>query len=431
MTDPSEQPSAAERATEAQPEAFLDLSTAAHATGDVEMSQEDSAAIAAIIAEDIAAMDGGDDVDVDIPEIVQGEETVQTMVAPPAVTAEALDNTVMEGVQAASASQDPASAQEDLPVPPIEGAAQAPLEPSPQQPTPHIYIFVQIFDPQFQSLITLRGHLAKREEKVTEAVRKVLPWPADQDVHIWERVGAFGTISIGSASTFDDVESLTDGSIVIAAKKLSDKEYVFQPLGHTESRLISTSVSTLQSAGKFSKLYDFLRYQWLSRRKHPTDAYTGEITMSTFGEPYFKGSLHKGLRHGQGTSVSDSGTHYTGSFLLGNRSGTGTMIHQNGDMYTGDWENDECNGQGTFIQKRTGNQYVGGYKDGRRFGKGVSYWEVADEEMKMCQICYDKEMDALFYDCGHVCACVECAKQVDCCPICRKSVVAVVRIFKT
>lgn len=73
---------------------------------------------------------------------------------------------------------------------------------------------------------------------------------------------------------------------------------------------------------------------------------------------------------------------------------------------------------------------MGGYQEGKPWGKGITYWEVADEEGEMCQICYGEAVDSLFYDCGHVCACVECAKQVEVCPICRKTVKQVVRIWK-
>ena len=53
------------------------------------------------------------------------------------------------------------------------------------------------------------------------------------------------------------------------------------------------------------------------------------------------------------------------------------------------------------------------FENGKRWGKGITYWEVADEQGDMCQICMAEEIDALFYDCGHVCSCVECAKHVE------------------
>ena len=58
-------------------------------------------------------------------------------------------------------------------------------------------------------------------------------------------------------------------------------------------------------------------------------------------------------------------------------------------------------------------------------------YEIADEEENLCKICYEKEMDALLYDCGHVVACEECARCVEVCPFCRRNVRGVVRIWRT
>lgn len=167
-------------------------------------------------------------------------------------------------------------------------------------------------------------------------------------------------------------------------------------------------------------------------RNHPTDAFTGtKIIDDSITGDHYSGELVKGRYHGKGTHISDAGIVYTGDFVLGCRQGQGLMEYPSGDTYSGDWVDDQRSGQGTFIERRTGNKYVGGYRDGKRYGKGISYWEVADEEMDLCQICYSEDQDALFYDCGHVCACVTCAKQVDICPMCRKNVISVVRIYKT
>ena len=140
-----------------------------------------------------------------------------------------------------------------------------------------------------------------------------------------------------------------------------------------------------------------------------------------------------GRFHGaKGTHISSHGHTYEGPFVAGQRSGeSGTMTYSNGDVYKGSWLKDERHGQGEFVERRTGNRYVGGYENGKRWGKGVTYWEIADEEGDMCQICYSEAINALFYDCGHVCACVECARQVDTCPICRRSVKSVIRMFRS
>lgn len=188
----------------------------------------------------------------------------------------------------------------------------------------------------------------------------------------------------------------------------------------------------LGAAGLFTNPDRLAQYLWASSRRHPTRAFTGTKTIdATFNGDYYSGEFHKGYYHGKGTHISDSGATYTGDFIFGQRHGKGKMEYPSGDTYEGDWVEDQRHGQGTFIERKTGNKYVGGYKDGKRHGKGISYWEVADEEMDLCQICYSEEKDALFYDCGHVCACVACARQIDTCPICRKNVINVVKIYKT
>jgi hypothetical protein len=107
------------------------------------------------------------------------------------------------------------------------------------------------------------------------------------------------------------------------------------------------------------------------------------------------------------------------------------MTFSNGDQYSGHWSHDQMDGQGKMVYAVTDNTYIGGFRQGKRHGKGVMYYEVADEQMDTCQICYEEEIDGLFYDCGHVCACMACAKRLDNCPVCRKVVKAVVKMYKT
>ena len=191
--------------------------------------------------------------------------------------------------------------------------------------------------------------------------------------------------------------------------------------------------TALLAEGDFTSPEPLSRYLWMSARHHPTQAFTGHQTIAPFGSTFYSGPIVKGLYHGDSaTFTASNGQTYKGPFVAGEKSGAhGTMTYQNGDTYEGSWLKDEKHGQGTFVEKRTGNKYVGGFENGKRWGKGVTYWEVADEEGDMCQICYSDEIDALFYDCGHVCACYECAKQVEACPICRKNVRHVVRMYRS
>ncbi len=45
-----------------------------------------------------------------------------------------------------------------------------------------------------------------------------------------------------------------------------------------------------------------------------------------------------------------------------------------------------------------------------------------------CVVCMDARAEYLFVGCGHVCACGQCATQLDACPACRKAS-ATTRVF--
>ena len=171
-------------------------------------------------------------------------------------------------------------------------------------------------------------------------------------------------------------------------------------------------------------------FHYLHGHDNPT-YFQEHVTNSYFGRYYSSCSVKMGRAHGQGTLVTLAGDAYTGTFVAGEKSGQGDMAYANGDTYTGEWKANEPNGQGRMVYAKTGNVYTGGFKKRKRHGKGHMVFEVADEEMHLCKICYEVEMDALFYDCGHVVACDECARQVDVCPVCRRNVRAVVKIWKT
>ena len=150
---------------------------------------------------------------------------------------------------------------------------------------------------------------------------------------------------------------------------------------------------------------------------------------------YFSGASYtvqrtKGRYHGHGKFIYENGDQYEGNLVGDFRNGKGVMRYQNGDVYDGEWKLNVPDGRGKFVYAKTGNTYVGGFKAGRRHGRGVMQFLVADEEQQLCQICYEEEMDSLFYDCGHVCACVACAKQLSNCPVCRKPIISAVKMFR-
>ncbi|KAL4961024.1 putative MATH and UCH domain protein [Aspergillus stella-maris] len=349
----------------------------------VAVVDENDAVIAAIIAGDVQQLD----------------EEVQ----PPTPQEQEPTPSAPEDQTDAPAEQEPVPSTEEVPVP----------EPEKILPVEHVYYYIQVFDIESQSLRTMGSFFSKKHKTIKRAIRKNLGWPSTKDFQVWQRVDNTEIFSLASAETFE-IEA-PDGTCFIVGDKLN-----------VEKR------SKLHERGLFANPDHLVRYLWANSRNHPTKAFTGNKTIdATFTSDYYSGDIMKGYFHGQGKHISDSAATYTGAFVLGKRHGQGLMEYPTGDTYDGDWFENQCHGQGTFVERKTGNKYVGGYKDGKRHGKGISYWEVADEEMDLCQICFGEEQDALFYDCGHVCACVTCARQVDICPICRKNIVSVVKIYRT
>ena len=59
--------------------------------------------------------------------------------------------------------------------------------------------------------------------------------------------------------------------------------------------------------------------------------------------------------------------------------------------------------------------------------------EEEDDDDDSCIVCMDQPKDALFYKCGHIAACMDCAcmlkQRNDPCVICRKPIDSVVRTF--
>lgn len=286
-------------------------------------------------------------------------------------------------------------------------------EPEVVLPVEHEYYFLQVFDIESQSLRTVGSFFSQAGEKIKAAVRKHLDWPATKDFQIWHRIEVTEVMDVSATSCFGS--DSPDGSCYIVGDKLN-----------------SVQRSQFSEKGLFVNPTLLVNYLWAASRHHPSKAFTGTKTVeATFTSDFYSGEIVKGFYHGKGKHVSDSAATYTGDFVLGRRHGKGVIEYPTGDTYDGDWSENQYNGQGTFIEHKTGNKYVGGYKDGKRHGKGISYWEVADEEKDLCQICFGEEQDALFYDCGHVCACVACARMVDICPICRKNILNVVKIYRT
>jgi len=55
--------------------------------------------------------------------------------------------------------------------------------------------------------------------------------------------------------------------------------------------------------------------------------------------------------------------------------------------------------------------------------------ETMDDD-SLCKICMDSPIDCVMLECGHMCTCTNCGKQMAECPICRQYVVRVVKTFR-
>ena len=323
---------------------------------------------------------------------------------PPVDAATVIEETI------ASVRDSQAEAQEQS-----NDTASEPEVTTPPRPVPNVYGFLQVFDADAQNFRVHSTFFGKRDESAKAVVRRCMGYESDKEFYAWHRETTLDGAGVDDKATFYDI-NFSDGVDIIVGEILSDAKK-----------------EELRQQGKFSSPFALSKYLRMLERRHPVQARTTTqpIEIADFGHNYYKGPLVNGQMHGRDClMITSYGHKYEGPLVMNDKDGAlGKMTYQNGDIYEGGWRNDERDGQGTLIEKRTGNKYVGGFQNGKKWGKGVTHWQVADEEAQMCQICYGEEIDALFFDCGHVCSCVECAKQCEVCPICRKTVKQVVRMF--
>jgi hypothetical protein len=185
--------------------------------------------------------------------------------------------------------------------------------------------------------------------------------------------------------------------------------------------------SSLAARAAFADPQTYLAFRSFARNfPHQLN---GHFTYNYFSSQYYKGDIANGHRHGHGIRIYHSGATYDGTFRLGQHHGHGFYTFQNGNTYDGDWVANQQHGSGTFVEAATGNTYVGGWKHDKKFGEGVTHWRNAEESERLCRICWDEAADSAFYDCGHVVACLTCAREVQICPVCRKRVLSSMKLY--
>ncbi|KAF2999270.1 hypothetical protein E8E13_003636 [Curvularia kusanoi] len=349
--------------------------------------------------------------------IVPVQSRPQTPTTVPPVTVEGIVETMIEdssdGPGALRASvivgdTEMGGTQQDLPPPP---PPPIPRAPSPEPPADEIYFFLKLFNPEKQVLEARGTYIAKKSARVDETIVKCLGLPSEdkKKLEIWEEEELNTLRSIKNRRSFLQVD-LHNTSVIIATMPQTSEQR-----------------SAIAARAAFADLQPFLAYRTFSRN-FPSHL-SGHFTYDYFSSEYYKGEIKNGHRHGHGKMLYHSGATYEGTFQLGQRHGHGLYTFQNGDTYDGDWVDNQQHGSGTFVEAATGNTYVGGWKNDKKFGEGVTHWKNAQEEERLCRICWEDAADAAFYDCGHVVACLQCAKEVQSCPVCRKRVLCAMKLY--
>lgn len=339
--------------------------------------------------------------------VVPGELPIPVPIAPP------IDDTLMGDLPAELVQP----VVLGIPSPPqvdLNGNIMPPLgAPPPFTNTPvrveDIYFFVKLFDAENQKLKPLGSFLARKSSRVDHAIQKILGIPKDKTLLIFDEEEVATGHPLRRRKTFQE-EDLHNGSILIAQRPVSDE-----------------LKASLAARGAFADPQGYLRA--VADARNFPDIVNGKFTLDYFGSEYYSGEMRHRIPHGAGKKIYHSGDVYTGTFQVAQRHGQGTMIFSNGDEYTGLWENNQQHGHGVFVEKETGNKYEGNWKAGKKHGKGVTHWEVAHNEERVCRICWEEAAESAFYDCGHVVACLACARRVESCPVCRRRVLGAVKLF--
>ena len=57
--------------------------------------------------------------------------------------------------------------------------------------------------------------------------------------------------------------------------------------------------------------------------------------------------------------------------------------------------------------------------------------ELDVRDSDLCNICMSNPIDCLILECGHMCTCLNCAKELCKCPICRQEIARIVKAFRS
>lgn len=49
--------------------------------------------------------------------------------------------------------------------------------------------------------------------------------------------------------------------------------------------------------------------------------------------------------------------------------------------------------------------------------------------LRKCKICFENESNSVFLSCGHIIACVKCASSLDVCPVCKRRIEKIIKVY--
>lgn len=185
----------------------------------------------------------------------------------------------------------------------------------------------------------------------------------------------------------------------------------------------------------------------------------------------FEGYTYKTIPHGSGKMTYYNGDRYIGKFVYGKIDGYGLYVYADLAYYRGffsdgkfhglgtyetaqeitkgSWRNDVKHGKFHTTNKKTKTSHISLYIDGllteqhstphidrsklitterKKDMKREKTFNIAKTE-ENCVVCNENLKNCCNSACGHLACCVDCLSQCKICPICRKNIDLVVRVY--
>ena len=162
-------------------------------------------------SDDDSDQSGEDDTESPMPEDVAAEQAgndaaIAAMIAD---DVDAMDVGEEEGWDGTGQPQPPAAVGE--------------TQPAKRLPIPHFYYFIQIFDVENQCLRTVGSFFAGAEQDFKPTLRKQLGWPEDKDILVSDRVNDRSRSGVGTGSTFSH-HFIPDGTCLVVREEMDEQK---------------------------------------------------------------------------------------------------------------------------------------------------------------------------------------------------------------